>query len=65
MSNTQQTDTGRQKIRMDDPADVTVWLAKWGCTKEQLIDAVRAVGPAVQDVREFIARKAKEMLGKT
>lgn len=31
--------------------EVGYWTGKWGCTVQQLRDAVRAVGPMMKDVR--------------
>ncbi len=31
--------------------EVGYWTGKWGCTVEQLRDAVNAVGPMMKDVR--------------
>ena len=56
---------GRPKIRLDDPEDVRTWLDRYGCSEEQLVTAVKAVGPLAPDVREFLALEAKRRLKRT
>lgn len=50
------------RIDAGNPEDVELWSRHYGCTEEQLRAAVEAAGPLAQDVREFIAKQAKEAL---
>jgi len=52
------------RIDSGNPEDVERWTRHYGCTEAQLRAAVEAAGPLAQDVREFIARQAKEALKK-
>jgi len=60
---TQQTmGTALQRVHLDDPADVAGWIDRYGCSEDQLRAAVDAVGPVPQDVREHLAKQAKEVI---
>ena len=50
------------RIDSGNPEDLERWSRHYGCTEEQLRAAVDAAGPLAQDVREFIAKQAKEAL---
>lgn len=54
-----------REIRLDDPLDVSFWIEQYGCTDDQLRSAVQEVGPVAQDVREQLAKLAKDALKKT
>lgn len=51
-----------KRIDPNSGEDVQFWTAHYGCTEEQLRTAIEAAGPLAQDVREFIAKQAKEAL---
>ena len=51
-----------RKIRLDDPTDIRFWIEQYGCTESQLRMAVDAAGPLAQNVREQLAKLAKEAL---
>ena len=51
-----------RQIRLDDPMDISFWIEQYGCTEGQLRMAVDSVGPLAQNVREQIAKLAKEAL---
>lgn len=53
-----------REILLDDPMDVSFWMGQYGCTEDQLRSAVKEVGPVAQDVREQLAKLAKEALKK-
>ena len=53
-----------RKIDLDEPEDVRFWTQQYGCTENQLRLAMEAVGPVAQDVREQLAKQAKENLRK-
>ena len=40
----------RSRINMQEDYEVRYWTEKWSVTREQLADAVRAVGVMVKDV---------------
>jgi hypothetical protein len=45
-----------RKIELSRNYEVRDWCKTFGCTKEELHDAVKAVGPSVQKVREYLKR---------
>lgn len=47
---------------MDDPEDVRYWTGHYGCSEARLAAAVEAAGPLAKDVREYIAKQAKEAM---
>lgn len=51
-----------RQIRLDDPMDISFWIEQYGCTESQLRTAVDSVGPLAQNVREQLAKLAKEAL---
>jgi len=55
-------DATTRRIQMDDPEDVRYWIAHYGCTEAQLAGAVEAAGPLAKDVREYIAKQAKQAM---
>ena len=54
--------SGDRLIDVKNHLDVRIWTTHYGCTEEQLRQAVVAVGPKAQNVREYIARQAKKGL---
>ncbi|MET0544241.1 MAG: DUF3606 domain-containing protein [Variovorax sp.] len=50
------------RINLEDPSEVALWKDRYGCTEEQLRSAVAAAGPLAQEVREYIAKQAKEAI---
>jgi hypothetical protein len=45
-----------RQIALSKCYEVRDWCHRLRCTKEELHDAVKAVGPAVQSVREYLRR---------
>lgn len=43
-----------QRININQDWEVTYWCQELGCTKQELKDAVNAVGPMVKDVKAFL-----------
>jgi hypothetical protein len=43
-------------INIHEPYEVTYWCEKFGCTKQQLLDAVAAVGKSVDAVRRHLGK---------
>ncbi|MEJ8850639.1 DUF3606 domain-containing protein [Variovorax rhizosphaerae] len=58
----QATSSGPQRIDLEDPSEVASWSDQYGCTEEQLRSAVKAAGAVAQDVREYIAKQAKDAI---
>lgn len=54
-----------RQIRLDDPMDISFWIEQSGCTEGQLRMAVDLVGPLPQNVREQLAKVAKEALSRS
>jgi hypothetical protein len=46
----------RKRISLDEEHEVRYWTQKFGCSKEQLEDAVRRVGPMVDDVERQLGK---------
>jgi hypothetical protein len=51
-----------RRVDLDDRSDVGFWTDHYGCTEDRLRLAVKSVGPLAQNVREHIAKLAKEAL---
>ena len=45
-----------RQISLSKCYEVRDWCQRFRCTKEELHDAVKAVGPSVQKVREYLSR---------
>ncbi|MEJ8853629.1 DUF3606 domain-containing protein [Variovorax robiniae] len=58
----QATSSGPQRIDLEDPSEVALWSEQYGCTEAQLREAVEAAGPLAQEVREYIAKQAKDAI---
>ena len=46
----------RRQIELSRKYEVRDWCRRFGCSKEELHDAVKAVGPSVRSVREYLER---------
>ena len=46
----------RQRINMSEDSEVTYWSKKWGVSREQLIEAVRKVGPMSAAVGRLLGK---------
>jgi hypothetical protein len=46
----------RKRINVNEEHEVRYWTQKLGCTKEQLEDAVKQVGPMVDDVERHLGK---------
>lgn len=44
----------RNLIALADPREVSWWSKKFGCSQEQLLDAVAAVGPNAAQVEQLL-----------
>ncbi|MDJ1483485.1 DUF3606 domain-containing protein [Cytophagaceae bacterium YF14B1] len=44
------------KINIHEPYEVNWWCAELGCTKAQLVAAVKAVGVFVKDVKQYLGK---------
>lgn len=44
----------RNLIALGDPREVTWWRKKFGCSEEQLRDAVAEVGPSAAQVEQLL-----------
>jgi hypothetical protein len=44
------------KVNIHEPWEVNWWCAEFGCTKNQLIAAVNAVGVSAAKVREYLKK---------
>jgi hypothetical protein len=44
----------RSRVNVHEDYEVRYWTGKFGCTKQQLEDAVRRVGPMARDVEEHL-----------
>ena len=42
------------KINIHQDYEVTYWCNEFGCSKNQLVNAVNAVGPTVKRVKEYL-----------
>jgi len=47
----------RSRINVNEAYEVAYWTKEFGCTEAQLRDAVKAVGPMVDEVRQYIGRQ--------
>ena len=50
------------RVDMYDVNDMTRWCERFGCTKQQLRDAVTAVGTSAEAVRDYINNARHGML---
>ena len=49
----------RNRVNVHEPHEVRHWTAKYGCTEQELRDAVTSVGPMAADVEAYLDRKRK------
>lgn len=47
----------RSRVSVNDPAEVTYWCQKFGCSETQLRTAVKMVGVTVSKVRAHLAQR--------
>ena len=45
------------RVNIHEPYEVEYWCEKFGCTKQQLIDAVQKVGAMADDVEKELKRR--------
>ena len=50
------------RVDMYDVSDMTRWCERFGCTKQELRDAVTAVGTSAEAVRDYISNARHGML---
>lgn len=48
---------GERKINLDDQTEVRRWCSELQCNEMRLRNAVRAVGPLAEDVRNYMRKK--------
>ena len=48
-------DPGR--VNMSDEREILYWMAKFGCTKAELVSAVGSVGPIATKVQAYLKRR--------
>jgi hypothetical protein len=46
----------RNRVNVHEDYEVRHWTQKFGCTAEQLRAAVKAVGPMVKDVEQYLRK---------
>ena len=46
----------QEQIRVEDPHDLLDWAIYFSVSREKLQDAVRAVGPGVEDVKRYLGK---------
>jgi predicted DNA-binding protein YlxM (UPF0122 family) len=54
------TKTGQQdrlRINVNEDYELRDWAKKYGVTRDQLKDAVKAVGPMAKDVEAYLKKK--------
>jgi hypothetical protein len=44
------------KVNIHESWEVEYWTKHFGVTKDRLVEAVRAVGPIVEDVRRYLKK---------
>ena len=47
----------RDRVNVHEDYEVRHWTAKFGCSKAELEQAVKAVGPMAKDVEAYLRRK--------
>jgi hypothetical protein len=65
MSAPQNTLTEDQEINVNDAAEVLQWCEELGVTELELRDAVRNVGPRVNDVKHMLGEMVMERRGES
>jgi hypothetical protein len=54
------TGQDRKRVNVHQEHEVRFWTHKWGVSREELEQAVQAVGTSVTKVEEFLRKKAGE-----
>ena len=47
----------RTRVNLDEPYEVQFWMIEFGCTEQQLHDAVKEHGDTVERLREALKRQ--------
>jgi hypothetical protein len=47
----------RNRVNTSEDYEVRYWCQAFGCTEAKLKEAVRAVGPMVDDVRNYLTKR--------
>jgi hypothetical protein len=50
----------KQFIDVHDPMELRYWSTKYGVTKEDIMEAVKAEGPSQEFVERFLNNKTKQ-----
>ena len=45
-----------KRVRINKPSELRAWANYWGCTQQDVRQAVRISGVMVEDVRDWIKR---------
>lgn len=45
-----------QQVNLQEPYEVIYWCEKWGCSGQQLLQAVSAVGTSVEAVARYLGK---------
>ncbi|MGJ7553332.1 DUF3606 domain-containing protein [Variovorax sp. RB3P1] len=51
------TGNDRKLISLEEDYEIRDWTKSFGCTEEQLRDAVKAVGNSADKVKEYLSKK--------
>ena len=54
---TKRSPADSSRINMSEDYEIRYWTEKFGCTKEQLVSAVGAVGPTASKVEAHLKKK--------
>jgi hypothetical protein len=46
----------RARINVNEPSELAYWTKRFGCTEQQLKEAVEHVGVKVADVRRYLGK---------
>lgn len=49
----------RSRVNVDDPAEVKYWRKEYGCTEQQLRQAVAAAGVSAAKVRQYFKEQSR------
>lgn len=53
---TKRNSPDNKRIDKDDPNEVRNWCKSFNCTKQELIDAIDAVGTSAEEVRKHLKK---------
>ncbi len=44
------------RVDVDEPSELRAWANYWGCTEQDVRDAIRTSGVMVEDVQDWLKR---------